>query len=73
MARNAGRLASEVLRINDPTIAMAVDVVATFVLSEIDRAEADRQEARRIETVASMLTGGRAARPEVEWETVEEL
>lgn len=67
-ARNGSRAASELLRIADPTVAMAVDLAATVILSEHDR-----ELAKLASLEALALMWGGKVEPEIKWDTVEEL
>lgn len=65
-----GRRPSRLMHIADETVAMAVDVAATFALIENDKALAEIAEARQLNQTVALMTGGQ---PQVQWETVEEL
>lgn len=70
MGRMFGRRPSRMMHIADETVAMAVDVAATFALIENDKALAEIADAKQISQTAALMTGGP---PQIQWETVEEF
>lgn len=58
------------MRLADETVAMAVDVAATFALIENDKALTAIAEAKQLDQTVALMTGGQ---PQVQWETVEEI
>lgn len=77
MARNSGRLTSQLLCLDDATVAMAVDLAATWKLADYDAKES---RAAQYEALALAFGGGskgRGRRLKIEergaWDSVEEF
>lgn len=63
---------SELLGIADDTVAMAVDVAATFFLCEDEAARESNLELIRLQGMQLLMMGGSAQQPEVEYTEVYE-
>ncbi len=69
-ARNFSRLPSELFGIEDSAVAMAFDVAATLALFDNDQQLAQAAEARQMQVMAAMMTGG-LPESQIKWDSVE--